>query len=185
MKRTVVPAVALLAFGVAGCTQAQVVHTGSAARPVPHRTGAPAHRAAEPVRRTPTARPVTHDGACPYLATDFVMQTVGQHLARTTVTTVTTAVPASCAFYRPDGALAAKVDGAQFASAAEAAAKVRSVTGAGANGVSDVGDGGAVAITNDGAVLAASRGDTVLVITINQQSSLEATELAQQAFAHL
>lgn len=125
---------------------------------------------------------MTRDEACPYLDTAFVMQTVGQHIERTTVTTTR---PASCAFYRPDGALAAKVDGSQLSSAAAAAAKVKAVTGSAANPVTGLGDGGAVAITNDGAVLAASSGTTLLVVTINQQSSLETTELARQYLARL
>ncbi len=46
-------------------------------------------------------------------------------------------------------------------------------------------DGGAVRITNGGALLAVSRGTLVVVIVINQQSSLEATELARQSLIGL
>lgn len=125
---------------------------------------------------------MTRDAACPYLDTDFVMQTVGQHIARTTVTTTH---PESCAFYRPDGALAVKVDGSQLSSASAAASKVREVTGSAANPVTGLGDGGAVTITANGAVLATSSGNALLVVSINQQSSLEATELARRYLAHL
>jgi hypothetical protein len=184
MKRSVVLAGAAVLL-TAGCTQAEVVHTGSASATSRAATSRP-HRAKTTQRPSsppqPTAKPVTRDGTCPYLPTQFVMDTVGQHI---TTTTVTTTVPASCAFYRPDNALAAKVDGIQATSTGAAAAKVASVTGSGANPVSGVGDGGAVAITGTGAVLAVSQGTTVLVVTINQQSSLEATEIAKQALARL
>jgi hypothetical protein len=175
--------VALLA--VTGCAGPEVVHTGSAAstHATVHRTTArPTRPVQHPVATAPAGPVVTRDAECPYLETAFVMQTVGQHIERTTVTTTR---PASCAFYRPDGALAAKVDGSELGSAAAAAAKVRAVSGSGANPVSDLGDGGAVAITNDGAVLAASTGSTLLVVSINQQSSLEATELARRYLARL
>jgi len=178
MKRAA-PAVLLLLAG-AGCTQAEVVHTGSAAstHATVHRTTAKAtHRAAAPAGPV-----VTRDAACPYLDTQFVMDTVGQHLQRTTVTTTR---PEACAFYRPDAVLAAKVAGSQLSSAGAAADKIKEITGSGANPVTGIGDGGAVVITNDGAVLAVSSGSTLLVITINQQSSLETTELAKQALAHM
>ena len=175
--------VALLLLVVAGCTQAEVVHTGSAAstHATVHRaTAKSTHRAHKPI--APAGPIVTRDGACPYLDTQFVMDTVGQHLERTTVTTTR---PETCAFYRPDAVLAAKVAGSQLSSAGAAADKIKEITGSGANPVTGIGDGGAVAITNAGAVLAVSSGTTLLVITINQQSSLEATELAKQALAHM
>lgn len=181
MRSVKLPAVIVL-LALAGCAGPEVVHTGSAAstRPTVHRaTGRPSHH---PVATAPAQPVVTRDAACRYLDTEFVMQTVGQHIARTTISTTH---PESCAFYRPDGALAARVDGAELGSAATAAAKVHAVTGSGANPVSGLGDGGAVAITNDGAVLAVSTGNTLVVVRINQQSSLEATELARQYLSHL
>ena len=109
----------LLPVMLAGCAGPEVVHTGSAAstHATVHRTAPrPSHH---PVATAPARPVVTRDAACPYLDTGFVMQTVGQHIARTTITTTR---PESCAFYRPDGALAAKIDGSELGSAATAAA---------------------------------------------------------------
>ena len=54
-----------------------------------------------------------------------------------------------------------------------------------ANPVDSVGDGGTVAITGDGAVLAVSDGPALVVVRINQRVSLEAVELAKLVVAKL
>jgi hypothetical protein len=125
---------------------------------------------------------VTRDGACPYFSTDFAQQTVGQHLVRSTVTT--TQPYHGCTLYRPDGAPAITVTVTIYATPLAAQEKAVSVLGAGAN-PTDVGDRGTVAIVADGAKLAASKGRYLLLVVINQQSSLQAHDLAAAVAAKI
>ncbi len=131
----------------------------------------------------PTPPPVTVDGPCPYADVPTVMDIVGQHIARTTVTK-TTPHP-GCAFYRPNAERAADVAVSVLATAAAARTRAVRLPGAGANPVDSVADGGAVAITGDGAVLAVSKGRALVVVRINQPVSLEAVELAKLVVAKL
>ena len=149
----------------------------SPARPTP--AAAPT-RQATPTRTPP---PVTVDAPCPYAAASTVMDIVGQHIARTTVTK-TTPHP-GCAFYRPNAEKAAEVAVSVLASATAAQTEAIRLTGPGANPVDSVGDGGTVAITGDGAVLAVSKGPALVVVRINQRISLEAIELAKLVVAAL
>ena len=59
------------------------------------------------------------------------------------------------------------------------------IGGRAANPVNGLADGGVVAVTADGAVLAVSKGRTLVVVRINQRSSLEAKELARYVLAGL
>ena len=131
---------------------------------------------------TPTrAPPVTVDGPCPYADAATVMDIVGQHIARTTVTKTTPHL--GCAFYRPNAEKAAELSVSVLASATAAQTEAIRLTGPGANPVDSVADGGAVAITGDGAVLAVSKGSALVVVRINQRVSLEAIELAKLVVA--
>jgi Domain of unknown function (DUF2020) len=134
-----------------------------------------------PPTRTPP--PVTVDAPCPYADAATVMDIVGQHIARTTVTR-TTPRP-GCAFYRPNGEKAADVAVSVLASPTAAQTEAIRLTGPDANPVNSVGDGGTVAITADGAVLAVSKGRALVVVRINQRISLEAVELAKLVVATL
>lgn len=145
-------------------------------------TAAPTTAVASPTR-TPGRAPVTVDAPCPYADAATVMDIVGQHIARTTVTR-TTPHP-GCAFYRPNAEKAADVAVSVLASATAAQTEAIRLTGPAANPVDSVADGGTVAITGDGAVLAVSAGRTLVVVRINQRSSLEATELARLVVAKL
>jgi hypothetical protein len=109
------------------------------------------------------------------------MDIVGQHISRTTVTS-TTPHP-GCAFYRPNAEKAADVAVSVLPSATAARAQAIAVPGKGANPVDTVGDGGAVAITGSGAVLAVSKGAALVVVRINQPISLEAIEIAKLVVA--
>jgi hypothetical protein len=139
-----------------------------------------ATRAVTPTRTPP---PVTVDAQCPYADAATVMDIVGQHIARTTVAR-TTPHP-GCAFYRPNGEKAADVAVSVLTSPAAAQAEAIRLTGPAANPVDSVGDGGTVAITGDGAVLAVSTGPALVVVRINQRISLEAIELAKLVVARL
>jgi hypothetical protein len=166
----------LAAALVAGCDTA-----GQEAPPAaPTRTAPPTTAPVTPARTRP---PVTVDARCPYAGAATVMDIVGQHIARTTVTS-TTPHP-GCAFYRPNGEKAADVAVSVLASAAAAQAEAIRLTGPGANPVDSVADGGTVAITGDGALLAVSKGRALVVVRINQRVSLEAIELAELVVARL
>ena len=173
-----------LAVGVllAGCDGAE---HGSAA-PAPTTAGSTGTASAVPPTTRPprpTPPPVTVDGPCPYADAPTVMDIVGQHIARITVTK-TTPHP-GCAFYRPDAERAADVAVSVLPSATAALRRAVQLPGASANPVASVGDGGAVAITGDGAVLAVSKGRALVVVRINQRISLEAIELAKLVVAKL
>ncbi len=144
-----------------------------------------ATRAATPTRTPPTRTPppVTVEAPCPYADAATVRDIVGQHIARVTVTR-TTPHP-GCAFYRPNGEKAADVAVSVLANPAAAQAEAIRLTGPTANPVDSVGDGGTVAITGDGATLAASSGAALVVVRINQRVSLEAIELAKLVVATL
>jgi hypothetical protein len=169
---------------VAACSSTAEVTAGpatasaappAAATTVPVRTSDPAPP------RTPA--PVTEDAPCPYAGADVVADTVGQRIARTTVTRTSPHV--GCAFYRPNGEKAADVAVSVLASAAAAQERAVAFPGAGANPVDSVADGGAVKITADGAVLAVSKGAALVVVRINQTVSLEAVEIAKLVVATL
>jgi len=72
-----------------------------------------------------------------------------------------------------------------LASATAARTEAIRLTGPGANPVDSVADGGTVAITGAGAVLAVSKGPALVVVRINQRISLEAIELAKLVVARL
>jgi hypothetical protein len=90
-----------------------------------------------------------------------------------------------CTFYRPNGEAAADIAVSVLASPTAAQAKAIAVGGKAANPVNGLGDGGVVAITDDGAVLAVSTGRTLVVVRINQRISLEAKEIARAVLAGL
>lgn len=184
----------LIVFGLAaavllaGCDTA----TQDSAAPVPTvaptveltvTTKAPARPRPTPRTPKPTRPVVTTDGPCPYANTATVMDIIGQHLDRTTVTS-TTPHP-GCAFYRPNAEKAAEIAVSVLPTATAAAAQAVKVPGKGANPVDDVADGGTVAITGSGAVLAVSKGTALVVVRINQRISLEAVEIAELVVAKI
>jgi hypothetical protein len=130
---------------------------------------------------TPPAAPV--EGSCPYASTEQVAETVGQHLSRATVTP--TRPHPGCSFFRPNGERAADIQVTVLATAVAAQAKAVALGGRGANPVGSVGDGGVVALTPTGALLAVSKGRALVVVRINQRISLEARELAGYVVARL
>ena len=172
----------LLAAAAAAC--------GGSAQPEPGTpsaaptTGTTAARPSAPSRPpSPTARPVTVDAPCPYADAETVAGTVGQRITRTTVTR-TRPYP-GCAFHRPNGEKAVDIAVSVLAGPVEAQARALALAGPAANPVDDAGDGGAVAITDGGALLGVSRGATLVVVRINQRSSLEAVEIAKLVLAGL
>jgi len=123
----------------------------------------------------PTTPVLTRDGDCPYFGRGFAMQTIGQHLTRSTVTS--TRPYSGCTLYRPDGGKAIDIRVTAYPTALVAGQRVVTLLGPTANPV-DVGEHAVVAIVADGTRLAASKGRYVLQVYINQQSSLEAHDIA-------
>ena len=147
------------------------------------RTAAASPTPAGVPRPTRTPAPVTVDAPCPYADAGTIAGTVGQRIARSTVTKTSPHV--GCAFYRPNGEKAADIAVSVLDSAVAAQAEAVRLPGGAANPVDSVADGGAVAITDSGALLAVSRGAALVVVRINQRSSLEAVEIARLVVAKL
>ncbi len=145
--------------------------SGSGTTAAPSRTSPPAPATAS----TPAPTPV--EGRCPYLDADTVAGTVGQHITRTMVTP--TRPHPGCSFYRPSGEPAVDIAVSVLADPTQAQGRAIAIGGGAANPVTGLADGGVVAVTTDGAVLAVSKGRALVVVRINQRSSLEAKELAR------
>jgi uncharacterized protein DUF2020 len=143
-------------------------------------TSAPVTQPTTPRRGSPV---VTHDGPCPYFTTDFAEQTIGQHLARSTV--VTTQPYHGCVLYRPDGSKAIEITVTIFLTPIAAQQKAVTVLGAGANPVRDIGERGTVLVGGDGTRLAAAKGRYLIRVWINQQSSLQAHDIAAKVAARV
>jgi UPF0176 protein len=132
---------------------------------------------------TPTPPPKPVAGRCPYVDTQTVADTVGQHIANSTVTP-TRPYP-GCSFYRPNGERAADIQVAVLSTASAAQARAIALGGPSANPVSGIGDGGVVVIDDAGTMLAVSKGRALVVVRINQRISLEAREIARYVVARL
>jgi hypothetical protein len=167
------------ASGGTGVGPSTAVTTGHT-RTVAPRTTPPIRHASTPV---PTPVPTPVEGDCPYLGVEDVAGTVGQHIARSTVTP-TRPYP-GCDFYRPNGERAVDIDVAVLRTSTQAQARAIAIGGRAANPVNGIADGGVVTVTNDGAVLAVSKGRTLVVVRINQRSSLEAKEIARAVIGGL
>jgi hypothetical protein len=150
--------------------------TAAGSRSVP-----PQPRTSRPQAARPAPTPV--EGRCPYVDADSVAGTVGQHISRTTVTP--TQPHPGCSFYRPNGERAVDIAVSTLSGRIQAQNEAISVGGRAANPVDGLGDGGVVAVTADGAVLAVSKGRTLVVVRINQRSSLEAKEIARYVVGRL
>ena len=182
MRRVIGLVVAgLLAAGCGGGTDQPAA--------APTTTAAPAATPAAPTPTTPRATPPrtppaeTVDGECPYADRDTIAGIVGQRIARSTVTATRPHV--GCAFHRAGGEKAADVAVSVLPDARAALARALAVAGPTANPVDTVGDGGAVAVTDGGALLAVGSGPAVVVVRINQRSSLAAVEIARLVVAAL
>jgi len=190
VAETVVAARLGLAVGIvllAGCDRGSTATLGTAAS-APTTTSPSG--GATPARTSPSARsgrptppPSPVEGPCRYLDSDTVAGIVGQHITRSTVTP-TRPYP-GCTFYRPNGEAAANIAVTVLATPTQAQAKAIAIGGQAANPVNGLGDGGVVAIADTGGVLAVSTGRTLIVVRINQRSSLEAKELARSVLAAL
>jgi hypothetical protein len=176
--------VTLVLVGAAGCSR-PAGETAAPATAAPTTAAAPSTTPV-PARTTkpkPAPAPATVDAPCPYADSATIAETVGQHIARSTVTRTRPHV--GCAFYRPNGEQAADIAVSVLADPLAAQTRALAVAGQAANPVDGVGDGGAVTITATGAVLGVSKGRALVVVRINQRISLEAVEIAKLVVATL
>ena len=152
------------------------------APPAPTTTSAAPSPATSATTSTAPAppEPVTTEQDCPYLGTALVEDTVGQQTPMVTTSGVPGGPPPGCTFAKPNGepALTVEITEAGDAIAARTAAVDR-VAGIGGTAVTDIADGGGIAVGTDQTVLAVADGTLVVVVTVNQESSLQAREIAQ------
>ncbi len=177
-----IPLVSTLVLLLAGCGGGtpDAGPEGSSATPTATSTGSSATSSAPTTTAAPTsAEPVTTEADCPYLETTFVEDTVGQRTPTVTTTGVPGGPPPTCTFDKPNGepALVVEISQAADAVAAQTAA-VERVAPLGGTAVRDIGDGGGIAVGPQ-TVLAVADGTLVVVVTVNQESSLQAREIAQ------
>ena len=130
------------------------------------------------------AQAATVPGPCPYLEQELVEGIVGQKISAVLVTTTTpqTGPLPKCEFQRSSGEPAATTDTLTIKAGEGLAKSLELVPGG--NPVS-AGEGGSVIVHQgqDRTDLVAFSGTTLVSVTINQESSLEATDLAETVLA--
>ncbi|WP_460394328.1 DUF2020 domain-containing protein [Actinophytocola sediminis] len=141
-------------------------------------TSADAPAAAPP----PVAEP-TEDGPCPYLDAAFVEETNGQRVAETKISSDET--PA-CYFYRADGNIQAAIqiyagDPAVAKAFVDQVAPVDTANPAELTG----GWAGGSQPTEEGAVYAVAKDATAVVVATNQEQTIKAKLIAQEAISSL
>lgn len=151
-----------------------------AAEPPPVATSPQPPAQSSTTTAAPTPTPVTSEGDCPYLDTGFVEQTVGQRIERRTYTTTSHELIPSCTFFRPDGEPAVSVVVTAHPTARQAQSAALDIGTAAASPVEDIADGGVVLVEPDRTVLAVTSGRCLLVVSLNQASSLEARAIAAE-----
>lgn len=131
----------------------------------------------------PPAPAPTADGPCPYLEESFVEETNGQR-----VSDVQTSAdqPPACFFYRPDGSVQLTVrvytgDPAAAKALVDEAAPVDTANPAELTG----GWSGGAQPTEEGAVFAVAKEQSAVVVTTNQEQTIKAKQIAQQAITTL
>ncbi|MDS0133047.1 MULTISPECIES: DUF2020 domain-containing protein [unclassified Amycolatopsis] len=175
MRRLVLlaPAVALLA----GCSATIV--TGTATPSTPTAAANSSNAGGLPPDPEPGA---TED--CPYLGSEFVAESNGQHVSKVRVS-ADQPHPA-CFFYRPDGKVQLTVrvyvgDAKTATALVNKAAPLDS-----SNPASDPsGWKGGYLSSDDGAVYAVAKGGTAVIATTNQKQSVKARTVVKKAIAAL
>jgi hypothetical protein len=171
-----VPALCIVLSACGGASDPGAASTSSSPSDAP----APSQQASPTAPTSTTqAEPVTTEQDCPYLATSTVEDVVGQKTPTVSTTGTPGGPPPSCTFAKPNGEAALTVEISQVAdSVAARTAAVERVAGIGGTAVTDIADGGGIAVGQP-TVLAVAHGTLVVVVTINQQSSLQAREIAK------
>ncbi len=153
--------------------------TGSTGSPT-----SPAGPTTEP-SPAPPAPPVIGTGPCPYLDQTYIEETIGQRIARIETVTVEGQPLADCGFFRPNGTAAAGVDLTTYADPIAAQNAALAAFTPQALPVTDIGDYGGVIVSANQTLLAFTTGPLLVVVIINQESSLEAREIAATVLAAL
>lgn len=182
----------VLVLGTSGCSggadssAGQRGGSGDARSPTAQPgTADPTPASPTPAPPPPPPPPVVGPGPCPYLEESYVEQTVGQRMARVETITVEGQPIPDCIFYRPDDTAAVRIDLTAYPDAIAAQnAALAAVTPA-ATPITDLGDYGGVLVSPGQTVLAVSTGALLLVVTTNQETSLQARDLATTVLAAL
>ncbi|MPZ85898.1 MAG: DUF2020 domain-containing protein [Actinophytocola sp.] len=131
----------------------------------------------------PAAPEPSADGPCPYLDASFVEDTNGQHVGDVKTSADQ---PPACFFYRPDGGVQMTVrvytgDAAVAKALVDQAAPVDSSNPAELAG----GWAGGAQPTDEGAVYAVAKDKNAIVVTTNQEQTIKAKVVAQEAISAL
>jgi len=166
----------LLLVVLAGCTEETDDPTVIATTPTS--TASSTQAAALPPEPQPTAA-----GPCPYLDEDYVADTNGQHVGKVQTSADQ---PPACFFYRPDGSVQLTVrvykgDAAVAKALVDAAAPVATSNPAELSG----GWKGGAEAKDTGAVYAVAKDSSAVVVTTNQEQTIKAKQIAQQAITAL
>ncbi|HEV7647622.1 MAG TPA: DUF2020 domain-containing protein [Actinophytocola sp.] len=139
--------------------------------------------AAQPAAKPPAAPEPAADGPCPYLDQAFVEETNGQHIGDTKTSADD---PPACFFYRPDGGVQMMVR-VYKGDAAVAKALVDQVAPVDSSNPAELPGGwsGGAQPTDDGAVYAVAKDAAAVVVTTNQEQTIKAKLVAQQAITSL
>lgn len=167
-----------LLVALAACSAQKIEGEPEVIAPPTTEASASAPAAAPP----PVAEP-TEDGPCPYLDAAFVEETNGQRVAETKISADET--PA-CYFYRADGdvQLAVQIYSGDPAVAKAFVDQVAPVDSANPAELAGGWSGGAQP-TDEGAVYAVAKGGTAVVVATNQDQTLKAKLVAQEAISAL
>ena len=125
----------------------------------------------------------TNDGPCPYLDTEYVADTNGQHVSKVKTSADQ---PPACFFYRPDGRVQLTVR-VYSGDAAVAKALVDGVAPIATSNPAELSGGwkGGSQPTDDGAVYAVAKDGSAVLVTTNQEQTIKAKQIAQQSITAL
>lgn len=139
--------------------------------------------AAPPAAKPPPEPEPSAAGPCPYLDQAFVEDTNGQRIGEIKVSADD---PPACFFYRPDGSVQATVR-VYKGEAPVAKALVDQAAPVDTSNPAELSGGwsGGAQPTDDGAVYAVARDTEAVVVTTNQEQTIKAKVIAQQAITTL
>jgi hypothetical protein len=139
--------------------------------------------AAQSAAKPPAEPKPVNSGPCPYLDTAFVEDTNGQHIGDVKTSK---GKPPTCFFYRPDGGVQMTVRVFK-GDAAVAKALVDEVAPVDSSNPAELPGGwsGGAQPTDDGAVYAVAKDAAAVVVSTNQEQTIKAKVVAQQAITTL
>ena len=166
----------LLVVALAGCTD-EATDDPTVDVTTPSSTAGPTQAALPPDPQPAGA------GPCPYLDEDYVADTNGQHVG-----SVKTSAdqPPACFFYRPDGSVQLTVR-VYTGDASVAKALVDDAAPVATSNPAELAGGwkGGAEATDDGAVYAVAKDASAVIVSTNQEQTIKAKQIAQQAIESL